>query len=181
VALLYGLVREESTFNPTLVSHAGAVGLTQLLVATAARFKGRGEKAPDRVALKEPERNAAIGARYLGWLLRRFGGHVALAVAAYNAGENRVAEWLVARGSLPLDEFVEEIPFKETRHYVRRVLGSALAYEALGPAGSSEAPIPLPSTFPSDVVAKAPGWVREARRWKRPAKRAARAKRRVKN
>ena len=180
VALLYGLVREESTFNPTLVSHAGAVGLTQLLVATAGRFKGRGEKVPDRAALKEPERNAAIGARYLGWLLRRFGGHLALAVAAYNAGENRVAEWLVARGTRPLDEFVEEIPFKETRHYVRRVLGSALAYQALGPAGS-EAPLDLGATFPADVVARAPGWVREARRWKRPAKRAGKAKRRVKN
>jgi soluble lytic murein transglycosylase len=175
-SLLYGLVREESTFNPTLVSHAGAVGLTQLLVSTAGRFRVRGTPAPDRAALKDPERNVLIGARYLGWLIRRFGGHVALAVAAYNAGENRVAEWLVARGHLPLDEFVEAIPFKETRHYVRRVLGSALAYQGLAPS-VGEAPLELTPAFPTDVVARAPGWVREARRWKRPAKRPAKARR----
>jgi soluble lytic murein transglycosylase len=75
--------------------------------------------------------NVRLGARYLGELVRRFDGSVALALAAYNAGPTAVSRWMGARGGLDLDEFVEEIPVEETRGYVKRVLRSYAAYRLL--------------------------------------------------
>ena len=84
--------------------------------------------------LFEPQVNIQIGGTYLGELYARF-QHPALALASYNAGPGAVAGWLRARGSLPLDSFVEEIPLEETRGYVKRCLRSFAAYQFLYTAG----------------------------------------------
>ncbi|MCD6497043.1 MAG: transglycosylase SLT domain-containing protein [Deltaproteobacteria bacterium] len=132
-ALLSAVMREESAFNPRQTSRARAVGLTQLLVTTARRF-ARHHRASTRL-LKRPAVNLRIGARYLGFLLRRFSGRWALAVAAYNAGERRVGQWLKRFAGLEMDEFVEMIPYHETRQYTKRVLGSAFTYQVLSGRG----------------------------------------------
>jgi soluble lytic murein transglycosylase len=86
---------------------------------------------PTRDDLEVPAVSIRIGARYLGDLLGRFGGSIPLALASYNAGPGAVARWLAARGDLDVDEFVEEIPYEETRVYVKRVLRSFAAYRIL--------------------------------------------------
>ena len=108
------------------------MGLTQLMVPTAGSTARRlSLPAPTAQELTDPRLNIRLGASYLGDLLRRFGGSAPLALAAYNAGESKARAWWRARGSLPLDEFVEEIPIQETRAYVKRVLRSYAAYRML--------------------------------------------------
>ncbi len=130
--LLQALMREESALDPAVVSSAGAVGLTQLMVRTAAQTAKRlALPAPSAADLTDPRLNIRLGAAYLGDLMKRFGGSAPLALAAYNAGEGNARAWWRSRGSLPLDEFVEEIPIQETRGYVKRVLRSYSAYRML--------------------------------------------------
>ena len=136
--LVQALMREESALDPRVVSPAGALGLTQLMLPTARSVATRLRLArPSRDDLLEPELNIRLGAQYLGGLLRRFDGQVALALAAYNAGGGAVSRWVEARDGLALDELVEEIPVEETRGYVKRVLRSYAAYRALYGADES--------------------------------------------
>lgn len=131
--LFHALIREESALDPRAVSPAGAVGLSQLLLPTARQVaRTLRMRAPTRAALMAPATSIRIGTRYLAELLRRFGGSVPLALAAYNAGPTAVARWVEERGHLAVDEFVEEIPYGETRGYVKRVLRSFAAYRLLG-------------------------------------------------
>src|SRR5207245_10453960 len=138
--LLQALMREESALDPRALSPTGALGLTQVMPATARsiahRLKLRGYSSP---RLFEPDVNIRIGAVYLGELYARF-HHPALALASYNAGPGVVAGWMKARGALPLDAFVEEIPLDETRAYVKRCLRSFAAYQYLYAPGPSRAP-----------------------------------------
>jgi len=138
--LLQALMREESALDPGALSSAGALGLTQLMPATARSIAQR-LKLRDYTTqrLVDPEVNIRIGAAYLGELYRRF-HHPALALASYNAGPGAVAGWMKARGALPLDAFVEEIPLDETRAYVKRCLRSFAAYQYLYGSGPSRAP-----------------------------------------
>ncbi len=130
--LLQALMREESALDPAVVSSAGAVGLTQLMVRTAGQTAKRlALPAPSAHDLTDPRLNIRLGASYLGDLLKHFGGSAPLALAAYNAGEGNARAWWRSRGSLALDEFVEEIPIQETRGYVKRVLRSYAAYRML--------------------------------------------------
>jgi soluble lytic murein transglycosylase len=132
VDLLQALMREESALDPRVISPAGAIGLTQLMLPTAqavARELRLGR--PSRTDLMQAPLNIRLGARYLGSLIRRFDGSVPLAVAAYNAGGGAVSRWLSQRGGLDADEFVEEIPIEETRGYVKRVLRSYATYRLL--------------------------------------------------
>ncbi|GHV89839.1 hypothetical protein AGMMS50268_03420 [Spirochaetia bacterium] len=141
--LLFGLIRTESAFQADIISRAGAVGLTQLMPATAMEMAGRirrqngpdyAEKgAPD---LQDPETNIHIGAVYLSYLMNRL-EHPLLAILAYNGGMTRVRRWYAASGSLasdrvagplPGDIFLETIEYAETREYGRRVLSAAAAY-----------------------------------------------------
>ncbi len=115
----HALTREESLFNVRVVSHAGAKGLAQLMPGTATEVaKSLGIPTGD---LFDPAVNARLGATYLDTMIRRYRGVLPLAFAAYNAGPGRVDQWLTERGALPLDEWVERIPFRETRGYVKRV------------------------------------------------------------
>jgi soluble lytic murein transglycosylase len=132
VELVQALMREESALDPRIVSPAGAVGLTQLMLPTAQSVARSLKLArPSRGDLMNASLNVRLGARYLGGLVRRFDGSVALALAAYNAGPGAVSRWLGARAGLDVDEFVEEIPVEETRGYVKRVLRSYAAYRLL--------------------------------------------------
>jgi soluble lytic murein transglycosylase len=98
---------------------------------------------PDRLALTDPEISIRIGAAYLGQLLRRYDGAPALALAAYNAGEGAVGRWRGGARAADLDEWVEEIPFEETRGYVKRVLRSYASYRLLdGSAPAPPGPVP---------------------------------------
>lgn len=140
--LMQALMREESALDPRIVSPAGAIGLTQLMLPTAqAVARSLKLPRPTRADLMNASLNVRLGARYLGEMVRRFDGQVALALAAYNAGPGAVSRWLTARGGLEVDEFVEEIPVEETRGYVKRVLRSYAAYRLLyGSPGEAAAP-----------------------------------------
>ncbi|MHB8877348.1 MAG: transglycosylase SLT domain-containing protein [Myxococcaceae bacterium] len=131
-SLLQALIREESAFNPRARSWAGAMGLAQLMVPTAREVAQQvGVPWAGAAALYEPDLNLRLGSRYLANVMKRFGGNWAHAVASYNAGPGRVSGWLRGRPAVPLDEWVEDIPFDETRWYVKRVLSSEHVYRRL--------------------------------------------------
>ncbi len=124
-ALQWAIMREESSFYPRAESFANALGLTQMMTKTAQRFA----KWPvTREALLNPEKNLEVGSRFLAFLLDHYAGAVPLAISGYNAGEGGVDRWLRERGDVELDEFIETIPFDETRGYTKRVLSSYLTY-----------------------------------------------------
>jgi soluble lytic murein transglycosylase len=111
----------------------------QILPSTGRRYASRLGIRPFTTArLHNPEVNIRIGMAYFADLRDRF-GHAADALAAYNAGENRVSRWREERPGLSLDEFIDDIPFPETQNYVKRVLGSAQDYRFL--YGAPEAPL----------------------------------------
>jgi soluble lytic murein transglycosylase len=126
--LVLAVMRQESLFDPDAVSPAAAYGLLQLLVSTASHVAGRPMTA---AALVDPTTNITLGTRYLRQLLDRFDGDVAKAVAAYNGGEDAVAKWERRAPGTPTDEFVETISYRETRHYVKQVLGNYRRYRRL--------------------------------------------------
>jgi soluble lytic murein transglycosylase len=137
--LLQALLREESALDPRALSPTGALGLTQLMPATARMLARKLKVNSFNVSrLLEPDLNIRLGGTYLGELYARF-QHPALALASYNAGPGAVSGWLRARGSLPLDAFVEEIPLDETRGYVKRCLRSFAAYQFLYSNGHTPA------------------------------------------
>lgn len=124
-------VREESAFDPVLESFANAIGLMQMIFSTGSRFaRGTGLTAT-RETLRDPKSNVIIGSRFLNFLWKRYKGNPGLTVPAYNAGEGAVDKWLRARGDLELDEFLETIPYDETRGYSKRVLNSYFVYRYL--------------------------------------------------
>jgi soluble lytic murein transglycosylase len=132
--LLQALAREESRFNPYARSTTGAIGLAQLMPATAnavARELKLGRVSTG--ALMRPSVNLRLAATYLSELIREFGGRVEYAVAAYNAGPDAVRRWLRQKPALELDQWVEEIPVAETREYVKRVMASHSAYRLIYP------------------------------------------------
>ena len=140
--LFQGLVREESAFSPTVVSWAGAIGLSQLMWPTAKETARRmGIRGLRRADLRDPSTNASIGTTYFDGLAGRWRGHLPLAVASYNAGPGAVNRWIEARGELDLDAWVETIPYDQTRHYVKRVVGSWQIYRVL--YGETDPLVPL--------------------------------------
>jgi soluble lytic murein transglycosylase len=125
------IVREESSYYPRALSRAGARGLMQVMPATAAPMAAlRGLPFRDGDLLDEPRANLEIGAAFLAGLLREF-GDPRLAAAAYNAGPKRVRAWWSARRGDDVEAWVEQIPFDETRHYVKRVMLSWEEYRRL--------------------------------------------------
>ena len=130
--LVASLIRQESEFNPNAVSHANAVGLMQLLPKT-------GKGVARQVKLKRysasqlytPAVNLQLGTRYFRGMVDKFGGSFEYALAAYNAGSDRVEEWLGQGKYRDPQEFVESIPFTETREYVQAILRNANVYKQL--------------------------------------------------
>ena len=129
--LLVAIVRQESVFDAEALSPAGARGLAQLLPGTAA-LTARGLDVtfyPEWITV--PDLNLHLGAAHLQELLARFPGRVDAAVAAYNAGTAPVTRWLARPGADDPDQFIESIPYQETRGYVRSVLRNRELYRAL--------------------------------------------------
>jgi hypothetical protein len=133
-ALLYALVREESHFDPRIVSSAGAVGLTQIMPETASdlvrwlRLADSETGEAMKARLMDPVFNLQLGAYHLTRLLSRVESSPALALMAYNAGLARLRSWQRRFAGLPADLMVEALPFPETRGYVRKILVSAVSY-----------------------------------------------------
>ncbi len=134
--VVYSIARQESAFDPKVVSHAGAMGLMQMIASTArstARRVGVGFEASRMTS--DPVFNAQLGAAHLGDLLKEQRNSLILTFAAYNAGGRRVKEWIAAHGDPreagvdPID-WIERIPFSETRNYVQRVLENLTIYRA---------------------------------------------------
>ncbi|MBL8950308.1 MAG: transglycosylase SLT domain-containing protein [Myxococcaceae bacterium] len=145
--LAWAIMRQESAFRPEVTSSADARGLMQLIPPTADSIaKTRNITAPHPAELYAPEKSIALGTWLLSALLERF-GHPSLCAAAYNAGAKPVAEWASTRNALPLDEFVEAIPWKETRGYVKNVTANYFVYRTFY-ARSGE-PWRLPLTVPA--------------------------------
>jgi soluble lytic murein transglycosylase len=130
--LVASLIRQESEFNPVALSHANAVGLMQLLPKTG-RLVARQEnlKHYNPSQLYTPAVNLQLGTRYFRGMVDQFGGSIEYALAAYNAGSDRVEEWLGHGKYRDPQEFVESIPFTETREYVQAILRNAGVYRQL--------------------------------------------------
>ena len=141
--LITALVAQESTFTVDVRSSANAVGLMQLIPGTARRYAGRLGIRYSSGILTQAETNIRLGMRYFKDLMNRFGGaHFAL--AGYNAGENRVSRWIRERPGFAQDEFIDDIPFPETQHYVKRILGTADDYRRLYDGGTLRT-VPMPA------------------------------------
>ena len=130
--LVASLIRQESEFNPSAISHANAYGLMQLLPSVGkqmAREEGIGSI--DTRQLLDPIMNIKLGTRYLRQTMEKYGRVPEYALAAYNAGENRVEDWQASGPYHGVDEFVESIPFTETRDYVQAILRNEDIYRGI--------------------------------------------------
>lgn len=131
--LILAVGRQESTFRPGLTSSAGAKGLMQVMPSTA-KWMADTEPAisvDDIARLDDPHKSLRLGAFYLRRMLDMWDGNLAYALASYNGGPGNVRKWTRANGNLPLDRWIEAIPFAETQDYVKRVLGNYAAYYSL--------------------------------------------------
>ena len=130
--LVASLIRQESEFNPSVISYANAWGLMQLLPTTG-RMLARQEGMThfETYQLLDPETNIRLGTRYLKQMLDHFGGVPEYALAAYNAGDYRVEDWQAAGPYSGIDEFVESIPFTQTREYVQAILRNIEIYREI--------------------------------------------------
>ncbi|MCI0507852.1 MAG: lytic transglycosylase domain-containing protein, partial [Gammaproteobacteria bacterium] len=129
-SLIYGVVRRESAYRPNARSNVGALGLMQLMPDTA-RLESKllGRERPTYKEILNAENNILLGSSYLNRMLERFGGNQALAAAAYNAGPKRVDSWLPETNPVSSDIWIDTLPFKETREYVRAVLAYSTIFE----------------------------------------------------
>lgn len=146
-ALVLAVIRQESQFDPTAVSHAGARGLMQLMPATAKRVAARNGLRYDKGRLtRDPDYNMRLGISYLAGLLDSFNGSHVMALAGYNAGPSRVNRWVAAHGDPRRPDvdpiaWIEQIPFNETRNYVMRVLEGLVVYRKRLGTGIVELPL----------------------------------------
>jgi soluble lytic murein transglycosylase len=131
-----GLIRQESAFAHDALSSSNAMGLMQVLPSTGSGLAAKLKVSYSRSRLNDPDYNLRLGAYYLANLLKRF-GKPELAVAAYNAGETRVSEWMNGQTYDEMPEFVESIPIAQTRDYVQIVLRNSGLYRRIyGPQGA---------------------------------------------
>jgi soluble lytic murein transglycosylase len=145
--IAYGIMRQESSFDPLAISGSGAAGLMQLMPGTA-RLTAK-QNGIIYSNLFDPDQNMALGTAYLAGLIQQFGNCLPLAIAAYNAGPGNVSNWLASNGDPQLGknpggvdiiDWVEEIPFSETRNYVQRVSEAITIYRAFL-NGNAENPV----------------------------------------
>jgi len=128
--LIYALIRTESGFSPAVKSPAGAIGLMQLMPSTAkAVAREKGAFNPHNLTL--PEYNIKLGTKHFRDLMDDYNGDVIYSVAAYNAGSSAVNRWRKRSKEMKMDEFIESIPYRETRDYVKKVYASAATYRQL--------------------------------------------------
>ena len=156
--LLAALIRQESEFDPRAVSRARAVGLTQILPSTGRDLSRKLKLGPYRGSmLYQPEINVYMGAYYLRWLLTSLDNKYEAALAAYNAGKTRAVRWLGWFGDgLEQAEFIECIPFSETRDYIQIVLRNADIYRRLYGSETSDSARMLDSISGPDSSRRSP-------------------------
>ena len=151
-SMTHGITRQESSFDRSAVSHAGARGLMQLMPGTAREQAGKMGIAYDYYRLtSDPAYNVSLGSAYYARLLNNWGGNHVLAVASYNAGAGNVRKWVRAYGDprqpgADVVRWIERIPFTETRGYVQRVLENSVVYDRLNPQTASAGSVHL-STY----------------------------------
>ena len=139
-ALILAIMRTESNYQPDIISVANARGLMQILPSTGKKISAHlGEKLGPPNALFTPKNNVRYGGWYISALIKEFDGQIPLAVASYNGGPFNVKRWVNRSPDMTLEEFVETIPFKQTRQYVKKVLGAYYQYR-LQFAEAKEAP-----------------------------------------
>ncbi|HEX6640756.1 MAG TPA: lytic transglycosylase domain-containing protein, partial [Thermoanaerobaculia bacterium] len=129
--LVRALILQESYYNTEAKSRVGATGLMQLMPPTAKDHASRLHIPFAASRLDNPDVNIRLGTFHLKMLVDMFGGNVYLAVASYNAGQGNVMKWRRAAPKKPIDEFLESIPFQETRNYVKRVTMLRSSYSRL--------------------------------------------------
>ncbi|MBW1708655.1 MAG: transglycosylase SLT domain-containing protein [Deltaproteobacteria bacterium] len=131
-ALILAIIRAESYYNPQITSYSNAIGLMQILPSTG-RTIARHINLPSFKVddLFEPEANISLGTWYLAALLKEFNGQVPLALAAYNAGPFNAKRWIKQSGNVDLEEFIDQIPFDQTRRYVKKILAYYYIYHLL--------------------------------------------------
>jgi soluble lytic murein transglycosylase len=130
--LVASLIRQESEFNPGAISHANAYGLMQLLPSVGKRVaKEVNLRSFSTSKLLDPTANIQLGTRYFRQMIEDNGGKVEYALAAYNAGNHRVVQWLADGTYRDVPEFVESIPFTETREYVQAIVRNVSVYKRL--------------------------------------------------
>jgi soluble lytic murein transglycosylase len=147
-----GLIRQESTFQADAVSHANAVGLMQVLPKTAKVLAKQLKVRYVKTKLFEPDYNLELGMLYIAGLLRRTGAPE-YALAAFNAGEDRIAAWRAERNYEEIPELVESIPFTETRDYVQIVLRNAEVYRMIYGPGAPVANTAAATAPPANTAA----------------------------
>ena len=158
-ALVLGITRQESGFDPRVRSGVGARGMMQLMPATASRVASQLGEPYSPGMLDEPDYNMRLGSNYLGQMIDTFSGSYVMAIAAYNAGPGRPAQWVAfcgdPRGGAtdPID-FIECIPFSETRNYVMRVMEGMQVYRAKLNGGTA------PITLSADLKRGSYGYAR---------------------
>jgi soluble lytic murein transglycosylase len=135
-SLAHGISRQESSFDPYALSHAGARGMMQLMVGTARDQAGKmGVGFDSYKLLSDPQYNVMLGSTYFQHMLDVWDGSVPLAVASYNAGSGNVSKWVRQygdpRGKVDVVAWIEAIPFDETRGYVQRVIENSVVYDSL--------------------------------------------------
>ena len=137
-SLAHGITRQESSFNPYAVSHAGARGMMQLMPGTAREQAGKMGLGYDGTRLyTDPSYNVMLGSAYFQRMLNMWDGNVPLAVASYNAGYGNVRKWVNTygdpRGRVDVLKWIEAIPFTETKAYVQRVIENSVVYDSMRP------------------------------------------------
>ena len=138
--LVASLIRQESEFNASAISYANAWGLMQLEPNVGRKLaREEGISHFQTFQLLNPEVNIRLGCKYLKQMLDRFGGVQEYALAAYNAGDSRVVDWQAAGPYSGMDEFVESIPFTQTREYVEAILRNEEIYRSIDSAASAQA------------------------------------------
>lgn len=130
--LVYGIIREESAFDVTALSHVGARGLMQLMPGTGREIAGKLGLPYTNAKLDEPAFNVRLGSAYFGQLMRMFDGNTELALAGYNGGPYRMKRlWQEAGPAAEMDYFLETLPIEESRNYVKRVIVFSNSYQDL--------------------------------------------------
>jgi soluble lytic murein transglycosylase len=139
--IMAALIAQESTFEAGVKSAANAWGLMQVLPSTGREYAHKLGIAPFRTSrLTDPETNIRIGMAMFADLMSDL-GDLSLALAAYNAGEDRASHWKAARQGVARDEFIDDIPYAETQNYVKRIIGTAEDYRRLYPAGKTSSTV----------------------------------------
>lgn len=145
-SISHGITRQESSFDPYAVSHAGARGLMQLMTPTAREQAGKlGVSYESYRLTSDPAYNVMLGSSYFQRLLNSWDGSIPLAVASYNAGSGNVRKWINRygdpRGQVDMLKWIEAIPYMETRGYVQRVIENSVVYDSMRATGPRQSAV----------------------------------------